>query len=54
MRIREVDTLLNALKAIDSLSENRGSSVSWKLIFEEAQTIAREAIKKWEGEDGNG
>jgi hypothetical protein len=44
----KVDILLNALKEIDGLSENRGSQISWKVIYEEAQKICQQAVKKWE------
>jgi len=50
----KINILLDALKKIDSLSEQRGSSISWKLIYEEAQTIAQEALKKWEAKNENG
>lgn len=44
----KVDILLNALKEIDGLSEQRGSQISWKAIYEEAQVICQQAVKKWE------
>jgi hypothetical protein len=47
----KVNILLDALKEIDSLSEQRGSQVSWKSIYEEAQIISQQAIKKWEVEN---
>jgi len=47
----KVDILLDALKEIDGLSEQRGSKISWKSIYEEAQIISQQAIKKWEVEN---
>jgi hypothetical protein len=43
--------LLDALKEIDGLSENRGSQISWKTIYEEAQIISQKAVKRWEAEN---
>jgi hypothetical protein len=41
----DVEKLINALKLIDTLSDGRGSQVSWKSIYEECQTIARKALE---------
>lgn len=47
----KVNILLDALKEIDGLSEQRGSQISWKVIYEEVQVICQQAIKKWEIEN---
>ena len=40
----KIKALQKALTAIDSLSENCGSSTSWKTIYEQAQAIAKKAL----------
>jgi hypothetical protein len=42
----EIKRLRSALKSIDSLSEEHGSSTGWKEIYEEAQAIARKILEE--------
>lgn len=42
---KNCDRFIIALEQINTLSENRGSGVSWAKVYEEAQNIARKALE---------